>query len=366
MLKELLANVDALEKAREQQPGPSTIDSLPVRVATNPVLRDLFDRVVSLKKGAQGTTPVSVPMPEHPTDRGDPSPVGESPVLYGVEHSSVRHQVTEDCTPSAYLAGCYASGMPGVPPVMGSWGAGSAHSSWLQASAGQVWRGAPPIAVPVPGCGTGGIGTPWWVTIQNNPAANLPYAYMERSLPLGDHLLPSTKIKIWRGNYINIFMLLFRDVEIQPGAKDNPRELEKIKRQHVDKNFANWLLVYTIYMGMVLQVQPEWGLALAQYLDLIHWAYRKYAGAIWLRYDEMFRTWAAMDPSLPWDCEHHQLWSQCMGPSVAISGWYTGSGHLVVCSASDHRMRNCPEAVGSILPRLLGVQQRWKMHQATL
>lgn len=171
--------------------------------------------------------------------------------------------------------------------------------------------------------------------MQNTPAAGLPYAYMEQSLPLGNHLLPATKIKIWHGEYVDIFTLLFRDVELKPGAKDDPRELEKIKWQQVDKNFTNLLSAYNIYMGVVLQVQPELGSAVAKYLDLIHRAYREYAGAAWLQYDEMFRTCAAMDSSLSWDREHQQLWSQCMGPSVVISGSYTDSGHLVVSSTGD-------------------------------
>lgn len=119
---------------------------------------------------------------------------------------------------------------------------------------------------------------------------------------------------------MDIFSLLFQDVELKRGAKDDPREMEKIRRQQVDKNFANWLSAYTVYIGVVLQVQPEHGPALAKYLDLIHRAYRECAGAAWLRYDEMFRTCAAMGSSLPWDREHHQLWSQCMGPSIRISG----------------------------------------------
>ncbi|KAL8221657.1 UNVERIFIED_CONTAM: hypothetical protein K2H54_073610 [Gekko kuhli] len=65
----------------------------------------------------------------------------------------------------------------------------------------------------------------------------------------GDHLLQATKAKIWRGEYVDMFTLLFRDVELKASMWDDPRELEKIKRMQIDKNFDNWLSAYTIYMG---------------------------------------------------------------------------------------------------------------------
>lgn len=88
-------------------------------------------------------------------------------------------------------------------------------------------------------------------------------------------------------------------------------------------------------MGVMLLVQSEKGPVLTKYLNFIHRAYCEYAGAAWLQYNEMFKTRAVMDPSLPWGQEHQQLWSKCMGTAVAIMVYYTGSGHLVVRSVGD-------------------------------
>ncbi|KAL8172610.1 UNVERIFIED_CONTAM: hypothetical protein K2H54_002906 [Gekko kuhli] len=148
-----------------------------------------------------------------------------------------------------------------------------------------------------------------WVeeTTQSSMVMDLPHVYMACSQPLGDHLLRATKAKIGRGEYAEMFTLLFRDVEVKASIRDDPRELEKIWYMQVDKNFDNWLLAYTIYMGVVLQAYPDRGSALVEYQDLIHRAYKEYSGAARLRCDELFHVQAALDPTLPWDQEHKQL-----------------------------------------------------------
>lgn len=73
----------------------------------------------------------------------------------------------------------------------------------------------------------------------------------------------------------------------------------------MDENSANWLLTYTMYMGVVLQVPLEWGPALVKYQGLIHRVWRGYSGAAWLRYGKRFGT---LSPLLSWDREHYQLY----------------------------------------------------------
>lgn len=43
---------------------------------------------------------------------------------------------------------------------------------------------------------------------------------------------------------------------------------------------ANWLAAYTIYTGVILQVQLDKGPALIKYLDIIHWGYWEYFGKV--------------------------------------------------------------------------------------
>ncbi|KAL8221083.1 UNVERIFIED_CONTAM: hypothetical protein K2H54_058578 [Gekko kuhli] len=68
------------------------------------------------------------------------------------------------------------------------------------------------------------------------------------------------------------------------------------------------------------ETYPDRGAPLVKYLDLIHQAYKEYAGVGWLRYDEFFHSRAALDPSLPWDREHQQLWSSCLGSTGVVAG----------------------------------------------
>ncbi|KAL8221296.1 UNVERIFIED_CONTAM: hypothetical protein K2H54_064274 [Gekko kuhli] len=170
----------------------------------------------------------------------------------------------------------------------------------------------------------------------HSPAMDLPRVYMEHSLPLGDHLLQAKEAKIWRGEYVEMFTLLFRDVEVKASVRDDPRELEKIRHKQVDKNFDNWLSAYTIYMGVVFQAYPDQGSVLVKYQDVIHHAYKEYNGATWLCYDELFQARAALDLTLPWDwgiksCGPNAwgqlglLWAGLMGFTylslVRISSW---------------------------------------------
>lgn len=53
---------------------------------------------------------------------------------------------------------------------------------------------------------------------------------------------------------MDIFTLSFRDMGVKEGGKEDAKVLEKLKKQKVDKNFANWQSTYTIYMGIILQV----------------------------------------------------------------------------------------------------------------
>lgn len=84
------------------------------------------------------------------------------------------------------------------------------------------------------------------------------------------------------------------------GGRNDHHKLKKTK------TFDNWLMVYTIYMGVVMQVDPGKPV-LVKYLDLIHRAYKEYGVATWLHYDQIFHLQAAIDPTLLWDREHQQL-----------------------------------------------------------
>lgn len=115
----------------------------------------------------------------------------------------------------------------------------------------------------VPGLmGIGGqpaIQYPGWGVYGYPSAATLPYEFTpvaalftgDVSLPLGDHLLSATKEKILRGEFVDIFSLLFRELEKKDKGDLDEKDNEKRKNRKVDRTWANWLPGFFIYAGVI-------------------------------------------------------------------------------------------------------------------
>ena len=161
------------------------------------------------------------------------------------------------------------------------------------------------------------------------------------SSPLGYHLLPATKERIWKGEYTDVFSLLFRELESSDKDKMGEKEVEKYRRRSAVRTWANWLPGFLIYMGITLQRFPERGHVLTKYLDLIYRAYTEYEGGAWLAYDESFRRKAAFDHSLEWDVRDNDLWLQFMTPAKPGFGERADSGHVLA------KQQPAPAAKGS-------------------
>lgn len=204
------------------------------------ILRIFLTREARLEWNDLEAEALSAVVTSSPVDMEGPSAIGEfSTFAGGPEDCSARQEFMQDFTQPPVNMGCYALSVAYGPLAVGGWGMGTSGMPWLQAPAGQVWRNPWPQQGMAPNCQMERT-TPWWTAPQDNP-----YAYMEQSSPLRNHLLPSMKVKIWHGEYVDIFTLLFRDLEMKPGMKDDPQEHEKIICQQVDKNFADWL--YCLY-----------------------------------------------------------------------------------------------------------------------
>lgn len=139
----------------------------------------------------------------------------------------------------------------------------SLHFSW-QGSPWDSWEMAGPWAGPY-------RSIPWSVM-----------RYWDSAMPLGDHLTTATKQnKILEGEYVDFFNLLFCKVE-----KKNKEDLEDkdkgwLKKQKLDRTWANWLLGYFIYAGLLVHHQPQKATALFQYVD-IYRTYRDFVRSTWI------------------------------------------------------------------------------------
>lgn len=177
--------------------------------------------------------------------------------------------------------------------------------------------------------GLGALGTPPMAGFNYElaPAAHLPSG--DVALPLGDHLLAATKEKIIKGEFVDIFSLLFRELEKKDKEDLDEKDKEKLKKWKVDRNWASWLPGFFIYAGVISHAQLWRASALWQYADIIYKAYTGFSGPSWVNYDEEFRMRAALNPALWWDQIHPQLWLQVMTAARPSVGERSDSGHLV-------------------------------------
>lgn len=114
--------------------------------------------------------------------------------------------------------------------------------------------------------------------------------YAEVSEPLGSHLSASTSDEIWRGKFVDLFSLLFRERNPKLWVAGFPmaREHEQYRHPKGGRTQDSWLSGYTIYATVLMQTQPWKCVAIMKYLDIIHRDYSSYVGATWLQYDETF------------------------------------------------------------------------------
>ena len=158
------------------------------------------------------------------------------------------------------------------------------------------------------------------------PITAMPYT--DYNSPLGDHLTPAVKEKIWKGEFIDFYELLNREFEVKEIDKGDDKMKEKYRRKRPDRNWTNWVTGFTIYAGVLVKMQPWKASALFQYFDIMRRAKAEFEGQAWLRYDEAFRMRSAIRPELRWDETHPGLWLQHMSPAKTNLGDRFDCGHL--------------------------------------
>lgn len=112
----------------------------------------------------------------------------------------------------------------------------------------------------------------WGCSLLSSPASQTvvqgapplpPMPYGEEALPLGDHLAPAVKEKIWKGKYVYLFSLLHMEPELESKVEEYSWEQQTVCKPKIDCNWTNWLIGFAIYMGVVLQKDLTKGLVLA-------------------------------------------------------------------------------------------------------
>lgn len=76
------------------------------------------------------------------------------------------------------------------------------------------------------------------MVVQGAPLLS-PMLYGEEALPLGDHLAPAVKEKIWKGEYVDLFSLLHREPEPESKAGQYTQEQQTVRKPKIDLNWTN-------------------------------------------------------------------------------------------------------------------------------
>lgn len=131
------------------------------------------------------------------------------------------------------------------------------HYQWPYVSGGVNAMAAAAAANPggqVPWLGAYGFPPAIPAPCKMVPVAAIPLD--DVALPLGDHQLATTKDKILHGEFVDIFSLLFRELEKKDKEDLDEKDKEKLKKLKVDRTWANWLPGYIIYAGLISRAQP--------------------------------------------------------------------------------------------------------------
>jgi len=133
------------------------------------------------------------------------------------------------------------------------------------------------------------------------------------------HVPLTLRQQIWRGEYINIAILLKGAVELgelcKPGSlrMSSAGYLEAGPKQCRDKvkTIEAWSDAFLIFMALWLVNDPTKGPEMIRYMSLIREIANRHGGSAWSVYDEQFRLRQASKPT-PWGVINNDLWMRCV------------------------------------------------------
>lgn len=134
-----------------------------------------------------------------------------------------------------------------------------------------------------------------------------PQGVKQLGAPLGKFVDPGLKVKIWRGEFIDLPLLLSNT---GTGGATQPLSLFNIDGQLCLKsqavkpkeiyNIEKWTAAFFVFMSIYLQQHPQRAIELIKYTDLIRNLAQRFPGTGWVMYDKEFRLEQAIDPTRSW------------------------------------------------------------------
>lgn len=110
------------------------------------------------------------------------------------------------------------------------------------------------------------MGSPWGIAISGGHH----FASGDIALPLVEYLLPTTREKILRGEFVDFF-----SKELEKKDKDllDDREKKILKSQKADRTWADWLPGFLVYARVIARLHPWRSDPVIQCLNIIYKAY---------------------------------------------------------------------------------------------
>ncbi|KAJ1165284.1 hypothetical protein NDU88_005712 [Pleurodeles waltl] len=319
-------------------PSPVTQGTTPV-LGLEEVLADIRKSLASLAPAAQaGAPPASltgVALPAAvPAALPVPPPASKVPEHLAPVQDTSRQTLLEV---SRLLASIGTPPVDSPPPTM-PWVAddflqntlnelkwqvdalSAAHTTNLQASVlsqsvtltpGAVVASPPIVQNVQPG--------PSKVPVQDNSTKEgTSDAVLSRPGKLTAHVAAEVKEKIWKGEFVDIFLLIrAKRREAESKDKEPKSSFFGERKPRVEESITNWLLGFNVFMSVWLEKKPELASSLIYYANKILKAQHTYGGYAWLEYDRDFRWARVEDPSIGWDQTEVEVWLECVNNKVS-------------------------------------------------
>ena len=134
-----------------------------------------------------------------------------------------------------------------------------------------------------------------------------PHGIKQLGAPLGKFVDDGLKAKIWRGDFVDLPLLLSNS---GPGGGSQPLALFNIDGQLCLKsqaekpkeifNIDKWTAAFFVFMSIYLQRHPQRAIELIKYTDVVRKLAQRFPGSGWVLYDKEFRLEQAIDPTRSW------------------------------------------------------------------
>ena len=163
------------------------------------------------------------------------------------------------------------------------------------------------------------------------------------------HIPVSIREQIWRGEFVNLALMLKGAVELTDICSSNMFTVNsngtlEVKPRPFRESITSverWTDAFLIYMAVVLVKKPTLASQLVRYITIIREAAQGSTGSAWVTYDEQFRMRQAAHPG-PWNEINTELWMRFFRFNGILPGNnLTGSYNPSFVSAAQPAMGKC-------------------------